>query len=96
MAPTAPSSGGREKLVSQSEQVERVGTERGGPGGGTGCSVGRLTIGGVHCQLANVFVRVEHDDVDLGQVEAYKGHGSAQANCQAHGGDLNLANQNAN
>lgn len=49
-----------------------------------------LPVGGSHSQFAHVFVRMEHDDVHFGKVEAHERHRSAQAHRQAHGRDLNL------
>ena len=41
-------------------------------------SVQRFTIGGVHSQLANVLIRMKHNNVDFWQVQTYQSDGSAQ------------------
>ena len=53
-------------------------------------SVGSLPIGGSHGEFPDVLVRMEHDDVHFGYVEADEGHRSAETDRQTHGRNLNL------
>ena len=52
---------------------------------------GRLVIWrGVHRQFPDVLLRLKHDDVDLGRVEAEQSHIRAQADGHAQSCDLDL------
>ena len=51
---------------------------------------GRGLLDGVHGELPDILLRMEHDDVELGAVETHKSDVGAQADGDAQGGHLDL------
>ena len=57
----------------------------------TGAGAGGDTeAGGGHSESADILLRLEHDDVDLGREEAAQHHRPTQTDGDAHGGGLHL------
>ena len=52
---------------------------------------GRRLLYSVHGELPDILLRMKHDDVELGAVEADQGHVGAQADGDAQRGHLDLS-----
>ena len=52
---------------------------------------GRGLLDCVHCELPDIFLRMKHDDVEFGAVEAHQGHIGAQADGHTQRGHLDLS-----